>query len=96
MKIVNINLNTLSNQLLAASQFPVGAVRDDENAEDYDADLIARGKLIDTFIEACFDEDPETFVLNQHGTAEGWGSIKEVTNHFFLWCVNAASQQYMK
>lgn len=88
--IANFNLNTLSNQLLAASQFPVGKVRDDENAEDYDADLIARGKLIAGYMEAVFDEDPETFVL--YKTA----NLEEVTKHFFLWCVNAASQQYMK
>jgi hypothetical protein len=38
--------------------------RDDNNAEEYDDETIARGKLVDLFFEATLDEDPATFMIH--------------------------------
>ena len=66
------------------------APRDDEDAEDYDTYLFAISKLIQEYLDACWDCDKETFTL-----AETKMTIAELLDHFKAFCFDQAIMPYL-
>lgn len=83
--MTNVNL---SQALFVAANSKRTDVRDDNNAEEYDAITIARGKQIDLFFEATLDVEPGNFEVAEE-------DVDSYLMDYYRFCENDALQIFM-
>lgn len=81
-------MNTLANVIFDNTTPLNQGVRDDENAGDYDQEIMSRGAVIKDYIESVYDEDPATMEMPADKTVE------EVVKHFYQFALYLLQQAY--